>query len=128
MCSKAAFTKKKRDCFTLKPPLPLFLFVFQTRGVSEWPFQPDSLSVQTTHVYSNVSGIRLYFQIWKPRWRCVLMVLIHRLLLFFNFSLYMTASGITGQYRFVTQIDSGLSIKFCVSVESVCVTNCQRVW
>lgn len=63
MCSKAGFTKKKRDYFALKPPLPLFLFVFQIRGVNEWPFQPDSLSVQTTHVSSNVSGIRLYFQI-----------------------------------------------------------------
>lgn len=47
---------------------------------------------------------------------------------FLNFSLYTNASSVTGQSWYVTQIDSGISIKFSVSVESVqlCVCMCVR--
>lgn len=52
------------------------------------------------------------------------MALIHS---FFYFSLHTNAGSVTGQYWHVTQIDSGISIKFCVSVEFVHVTLCARL-
>lgn len=47
---------------------------------------------------------------------------------FIYFSLYTNASSVTGQYWYVTETDSGISIKRCVSVESVQAPTCVCVF
>lgn len=74
-------------------------------------FQPDSFLCGDHTSFSNMTGS---------------VGLIH----LFYFSLYMNANSVTGQSWYVTQIDSNISIKLCVSVESdslvgyICVCGC----